>query len=328
MRYARRGPFALRPGFVERRRASLPVSVVPVLVAVAIVGYVIGHAAGGGSVQHGRAARAVNALIEYPSGWRHVAAPSPVPGLTLTRASLIAPGGDPSAAGLLVGSLPNDEASPLPAAFLERVRRQPQTTIVNLLEAQAYRYAQLSVRGFAKALTVFVVPDAPGQAIALACYAPASASPQMAACEQAIATVTIAGQLQTFPLLPESEYASAISAAVTKLDRLRAASARGLEPHAGARGAERLARRLAAAYATAHATLSRLEPNPAAQRAQSALEGAIAEAQGGYEALADAAAEGSEAGYTAARARVAAAETAVDRALENYVLLGYGTSTG
>lgn len=344
MRFVRRAPAAARPQLLDRARAGLPTAVVPLLVAVAVLGYVAGHSGGKdeSSEERARTARTANVLVEYPSGWRPAPGRSPIPGLALAHAQLIAPRGDAAAAGLLVGSLPAREPGPLPASFLERVRRQPQTTIVDLVELQAYRYAQLSVRGFERALIIFVIPNPGGSSTALACYAspPASSTPAgsstpvgstttpagsgfMRACEQTVASVTIAGQPQTYQLTPEPAYASAISAAIAALDRLRVALKRELRPQVSAADAEALARRLADGYAAAGAKLSRLEPSFASQRAQSTLSAAIEQARAGYAALAAAAGARSASGYAAAQARIAAAEVAVDRALENFVLLGY-----
>jgi hypothetical protein len=330
MRYVRRGPEAPRPELLYRARAGVPTAVVPVLVAIAVLGWVAGHAGGGGSGEgHARTAKTANVLIEYPPGWSPAPARrSPIPGLALARAQLLVPRAGASTAGLLVGALPARETGPLPAAFLERVRRQPQTSIVDLVELQAYRYSRLSVRGFARELVVFVVPNPSGASTVLACYAPSAASLYLRACEQTVASVTVAGQPQTYQLTPEAGYAGAISAAIAKLDGERVAIKRALRPQVSAAEAERLAHKLADGYATAGAALARLEPTFASVRAQRALTSAIADARAGYDALATAAAEQSVSAYTTAQVHIAIAENAVDRALEDFVLLGYSPALG
>lgn len=330
MRYARRAPGAPRLDLLYRARVGVPTVVVPVLAVIAVLGYVVGHAGGGGSREgHARTAKTANVLVEYPPGWRPApVSRSPIPGLSLTRAQLLVPAAGASSAGLLVGTLPASEAGPLPAAFLERVRRQPQTAIVDLVELQAYRYSQLSVRGFARGLLVFVVPSPDTESAVLACYASSVASRYMRACEQTVASVTVAGQPQTYQLTPEAGYAGAVSAAIASLDGERAAIKRALRPQVSAAEAELLARRLADGYAAAGATLARLEPSLASVRAQRALTTAIAAARGGYTELAQAAAESSVPAYTAAQDHIATAENAVDRALEDFVLLGYSPALG
>jgi hypothetical protein len=331
MRKTRRGPAAPRPELVYHPRRSVPAAIVPVLVAVAVLGYVAGHSGGKSepSDHRARTAKSANVLVEYPLGWAPAvrgassARGAPIPGLTLAHARLLGPHGDATAAGLYVGSLAPSESGPLPASFLERVRRQPRTTIVELVELQAYRYTELSVRGFSRVLSVFMVPDPGAQSTVLACYAPSAQSRYMRECEQTVASVAIVGQPQTYALTPEAGYAQAISTAIAKLDKLRVALTRELQPQTSATDAERLARRLAAGYAAAGAALGKLEPGFATQRAQATLTSAIDEARLGYKSLASAAAQRSASAYATAQTRIAAGETDVDRALEDFVLLGY-----
>jgi hypothetical protein len=316
----------VHPSPWERARRSLPAPrwLLTLLLIAAAVGYLIGHsgAAPPKRAEHARVDKAANVLVEYPPSWKTAADGPAIPGLALTQARRLAPGGA-SNAGLLVGSLPAGEPGPLPAALLEQVRRQPQTTIVNLAELQAYRYTQLSVRKLDSALTVFVVPDPAGHPTVLACYAPATGSGEMRECERIASSASLPGQPQTYQLTPEAGYARAISAAIAALDGLRASLARELRPQVSARAAQRLALRLASGYAAAGASLERLEPAPVAQRSQQALVSAIDQAGAGYSALAAAAAETNATAYMVAQARIASAEAAVDRALENFVLLGY-----
>ena len=330
VRIAARGTFErapqVHPSPTERVKRSLPAPrwLLTLVLIAAAVGYLVGHSGSAPPTRagHARVGKTANVLIEYPPSWRTVADGPAIPGLDLAQARRLAPGGA-SNAGLLVGTLPAGEPGPLPAALLEQVRRQPKTTIVNLAELQAYRYTQLSVRKLASALTVFVVPDPAGHPTVLACYAPATGSGHMRECEQIAASASLPGQPQTYQLTPEAGYARAISDAIGTLDGLRASLARELRPQVSAATAKRLARRLASGYAAAGASLARLEPTPVAQRSQQALVSAIDQAGSGYSALAAAAAETNAAAYTVAQARIAAAEAAVDRALENFVLLGY-----
>jgi hypothetical protein len=292
-------------------------------VAIAVIGYLVGHSRST-RPEPPRIARTAKILIEYPPGWAPVSRGPSIPGLALDQARRLAPRG--AAAGLLVGLLPADAPGPLPAAFLERVRRQPQISIVDMAEAQAYRYAQLSVRGLTAALTIFVIPNPEGRSTALACYAPAGGSAYMRACEGTVASATIAGQPQSYQLTPEAAYATAVSASIATLNRLRASLTRELRPHVSAATAEALARRLGDGYAAARSSLVRVAPPRVAASAGGALVSAMTRATSGYRALAAAAAESSQSAYTAARARIAEAERAVDRALENLVLLGYSPS--
>jgi hypothetical protein len=310
------------------RRPALPVLVIPVLLAVAVLGYLAGH-------RHSRAAapprspRAVttgNVVLDYPAGWRAVAAGPRIPNLALARSSTVAPDGESASAGLLVGTLPSGELAPLPRKFVATLRRAPSTEIVNLLEVQAYRYARLSVPGFEEALSLFVIPDRGGAPTALACYAPSASSAYMLACERSVAAATVTGQLQSYQLTPDPTYAAKISAAIAALDRVRVSLKRDLGPKVSAATAQRLARRLASGYATASSALAVLEPSVEAAPVQAALAGAINKAHAGYDALAAAAGEQNVRAYVAAQSDISSAEAAVDQALESFALLGYGTA--
>jgi hypothetical protein len=262
-------------------------------------------------------------LLEVPPHWRPAPATQQIPGLAIRHAILLAPGGDPSQAGLIAGALPGRQASPLPASLLALLHQRPTAAVVSLQETQAYRYTGLSIAGFDRSLTAYVVPKAVGGSIALVCYAAPSLSAQVQACQRSVATLTVAGQSQTYDLTPQPEYAQRLSAAISALDAqrvaLRAQMGSGVTPHA----LQRLAARLAHAFAQAAASLSALEPTLATGRAQAGLSGAILGARAAYSALASAAGAGDEARFGAARAQVAAAELGVDSALEAFALLGY-----
>jgi hypothetical protein len=303
---------------------GLPTFVVPLLILVAVLGYLAGHTRSkSASSVTARTARSVDVVFQYPLGWAPAAAGPQIAGLTLAHATRVAPRGQVANAGLLVGSLPIGEPGPLPAGFVAQLPRLPQTALVDLVEVQAYRYTQLAPRGFAPTLALFVIPSAEGAWTALACYAPSLSSPYMHECEQTVAAVTVAGQSQTYQLTPEPRYAAEISAAITTLDRVRVSLKRELHPQITAARAEQLARGLAAGFSDAAGALGRLVPGVPVEQAQQALATAIRQARAGYDALAAAAAELSVPAYEAAQGRVSTAEASVDRALENFALLGY-----
>jgi hypothetical protein len=324
MRHLRIGHLADVAEPLRYRAAALPAFVVPLLVLVAVLGYLVGHThAGGGTSGVARTARSTDVVFQYPLGWAPASSGPQLDGLSLSQATRVAPRGQAQHAGLLVGSLPVNDPGPLPASFVARLTQLPQTTIVNLIEAQAYRYTQLHVRGFAPTLTLFAIPNPDGASTALACYAPSSSSPYMRACEETVAAVTVAGQSQTYQLTPEPKYAAELSATIRTLDRLRTSLERELHPQITAARAEQLARALAAGFGDARTALIKLEPNAPVEQAQAVLAAAIGQARAGYEALGAAVAALSVPTYEAAQARVATAEASVDKALENFALLGY-----
>jgi hypothetical protein len=310
------------------RRRALPVAVIPVLVVVAVLGYLVGrthkHTA---APKPPAAARTGHVVLGFPAGWSAVAGGLRIPSLPVAASSAIGPGGSGASAGLLIGTLAPGGLAPLPRQFVAKLRQAPTTEVVNLLEAQAYRYTHLSLPGFAKALTIFVIPNRGGRATALACFAPSASSSYMLACERSIAGVAVTGQLQDTQLTPDPSYAAGISAAITRLDHLRVSLTHDLRPNVSAATAERLARRLASGYSVAASALADLEPSVEAAPVQTALASAIARAHAGYAALAAAAAAQDLAGYQAAQGKVSSAETEVDEALASFALIGYSTAT-
>jgi hypothetical protein len=324
MHYRGRGLPALRNRPMAYVPRSLPTAVIPLFVAAAVLGYIAGHSRSGGESSEAlRTARSAHVLIEYPSGWRPAASTTVIPGLTIARSRLIVPRARDAGAGLVVGTLPSGELGPLPERFVSRLRQLPDTTVVELVEGQAYRYGQFNGPGLEEPLTVFVIPNPGGSPTALACYASTQNSPYMRECEQTVSGVTVVGQSQVYQLVPEPGYAAGISASISPLDRLRVSLKRELHPEVTAERAQQLAERLAAGFTQAAASLSKLEASAAVEPLQAALSSAIQRARDGYTALAAAAGERDAAAYTGAQKRIAAAESDVDSALENFVLLGY-----
>src|ERR1700704_2202154 len=178
---------------MPNRRPALPVLVIPALIAVAMLGYLAGHTRSHATVprQPPRTVTSGNVVLDYPAGWRAVAAVLHIPNLVIARPSAIAPSGNAASAGLLVGTLPPGELAPLPRQFVMKLQRPPTTEIVNLLEIEAYRYAHLSVPRFGRSLSIFVIPNRGGSPTALACYAPSASSRYMLACERSVAAATV-----------------------------------------------------------------------------------------------------------------------------------------
>jgi hypothetical protein len=306
---------------------SLPPVVVPLLVAVAICGYLVGirgvpATPGVPSGETTRIASGASVLLEYPSTWRPAAGAPAIPGLPIARPLVLAPGGSSAHAGLLSGQLPAGETSPLPDRFLGLVRGIPHVEVVDLLDVEAYRYGQLSLAGYDRILDLYLIPNLGGNTMALACYASNGFSTYLRQCAQIVATLTPVGQ-SSYDLTPNTPYARRLGGLVGVLDterlRLRREMHRGAAPAAMGR----LATALAGRFATAGISLAALEPPLVAGPAQAALEGAMLHARDTYRALTTAATAERLGSYDAARGQVDAAEAGVDTALESFALLGY-----
>jgi hypothetical protein len=316
---------------VEHPFRSLSTFLAVGVVVVAIVGYVVGVRGNGSghkrpapaSTQQLRPAFAASVLLESPSGWLTTPATRTIPALPMEHAVLFAPRGDASQAGLLTGQLGGGEPSPLPAAFVERLRDLPRTEVVNLSQGEAYRYSHVSLPGFERLLTIYVIPRSGGGPTALACYATARYAHEIRTCEQIVSTMRPVGQSSTEVLAPDPEYARRVSATVAALDRERDTVRRAVRDGATGPKIARLATRLSQSFARAAVAIGALEPSLAAGQAQAELSRAMQRARDAYKALAAAAGSGETAAYESASVQAAAAEASIGSALKGYSLLGY-----
>jgi hypothetical protein len=307
----------------------LPTVAVPLLLAVAVLGYLVGlhRATTTRSSQPPaaelRVASGSEVLLEYPAGWLQRPAGRPIPGLRLGHPLWLGSSNVGSPAGLEAGSLPGTAPSPLPPAILARLRELPRVEVVSLASLQALRYPNLRLAGYGQRLELYAVPSPAGGEVVLACHAPAAEAPLLHECEQIVASLSLAGQ-STSDVTPDPGYVQRLVALIAGLDsarrQARARMVRAGNPKALARSAESLASR----FLLAGGSLARFEAPPVAGAAQVMLARSMFAAGGAYYRLASAARSNSATRYRSARARVGAAERAINGALENFALLGYG----
>jgi hypothetical protein len=308
---------------IDRRMLVVPAVA---LVLAALLGYLLGHQPARAPVRASEptsTTSVADVLLQVPARWHAVPNAQQIPGVELHKAMAFAPGGNAAGAGLVVGALPSGQPSPLPSALVARLHHQPTTSVVELQEAQAYRYTDLSVAGSNRTVAIYVVPSPGSQPTALACYASPAQVAELATCQRIVATLTLAGRSQSYDLTPQPEYARQLSAAVATLDAKRSSLRSQMSASKSTVGVQHGAEALAGAFAQAGGTLSRMEPTLANGAAQAALSVAILQAHSAYAALAKAAARREVGAYAAARSHVEAAESAVNAALRAYSLLGY-----
>lgn len=306
----------------------LPLIAVPLLLAVAVLGYLAGtrHPGRIASSQPPaaklRVASGAGMVLEYPPGWQQQAGGGAIGGLPLAHPLFLAAGGS---AGLEAGLLAAPAPSPLPSGLISRLRGLPHVEVVGLAALQALRYTDVRLSGYSQQLELYAVPGSAGTETVLACHAPAAAGAEMAQCRQIAATLALAGQ-SIADITPDASYASRLEVLLSALERARSAAR---ERMAGARNPAELAgpaEALAGRFMLGAKTLARLEPPPVAGSAQVALARSMIAAGGAYGQLAQAARRHRLKAYIGARSGVAAAETELDGALENYALLGYGSA--
>jgi hypothetical protein len=295
----------------------------PILVVVAIAGYLVGHRHS--ATTPAREAYGASVLLEYPTGWQPApasAAPA-IPGLPLTHPLLLTPGPNASQVGLLSGQIAASPTSQFPSAFLARLHGTPHTEVLELLHTQSYRYSQLSLNGYAPTLELYEIPTPGPKHTVLACYATAAYTADTQRCAQIVAGLTLVGEAPS-DLVPEASYANPLDRLLATLSSARTVLRRSMGAGVSAGGMSHLARSLAASYAAAITSLAALEPPAAVSSTQAALTISMIRAQHGYDELSGAALAGDRAAYAGAQAQIKAAESSVDGALQSFALLGYG----
>jgi hypothetical protein len=309
------------PAFWSTR--PIPAFVAPVLVAVAILGYLAGHHRPAPPAEApARVVYQAGIALEYPSTWRRTAAAPAITGLSLAHALLLAPGGDARRAGLLSGELPRGEAAPLPARMVSLLRGLPRTEIVDFLDVQAYRYNHVRLAGYGGRLELYVIPNPAAAPTALACYAATGHASDLAQCEQIVARLTPIGRSR-YDLEPKAAYSHRLGALIGALDGERLALRRQMGAREAPAAVSRLARTLSGRMATAAASIRTLSRPSAAAAAQAGLAGSIERARDAYGALAVAASARGAGGVALAQRQVDGAEAAIDRSLASFALLGY-----
>jgi hypothetical protein len=308
-------------------KRGLPAIVAAALLAVALLGYLVGHRSSpGGADTTGpdrpRVISVGSALVEYPAAWRAVNSAPTVTGLVLTHPVVLAPPSAKAGEGLLAGQLAGGEPAPLPATFLTRLRGLPRAEIVDLPGLQAYRYSGLNTADHPATFELYVIPDPPAGPIALGCFGGSSAATIVLECQQIATHVSLVGQAQ-YDLTPDSGYASRLGSLISRLDRERLTIRKSLGAGAPVATVHSLAVTLATRFDAAAAALAALEPPLVVATAQHTLAASLRAAHDAYARLGAAASGEGEATMVEAQSTVEQAEAAVDRALANFSLLGY-----
>jgi hypothetical protein len=315
---------------MSRLNPSAPRLVVPVLVVLALLGFLAGHhraqrssADTAGSEVSVTTASGIQ--LDYPADWQPAKSALPIPGLPIADPLVLSPAGDSTEAGLISGQILPSQTSPLPVRLLSHLRAPPATQVVNVGFTQAYRYSRLSIPGYAPALILYVLPNTGNGTTAVACYAATADSAYMKECEQIVTSVSVTGQ-SADELTPDSAYAGQLDALIEGLDSTRATLRREMGVSTTTGKLANLSMALAERYTSAAATLSKIKAPAMAGPAQAALANALVGTDDAYRALAAAASTSSATGGRTAEIRIGEAENNVNATLESFTLLGYSRS--
>jgi hypothetical protein len=169
---------------------------------------------------------------------------------------------------------------------------------------------------------MYAVPTSVGTVLAV-CRSPAPDARFASTCQQVAESIGLRSGTLAPGLLPG--YALALSAAIDRLNAVRASWGSRLSNASNASVATRAATRLAAAHAQAALALAALTAGPASS-ANAALVSALRADADAYGAVARAAGRARVGAYRRAAAVVARADRALDAALARLRVLGYRVS--
>jgi hypothetical protein len=266
--------------------------------------------------------------FKAPSDFKRLSSVPAVPGLALTDASAMAPGGEDGGTAIVSGVAKADAYNPtlLPAGFLKKLGDQPKADAVGLAGGlQAYRYSGLKPDGFDRSVTVYAAPTSAGVAT-LACLAPSDASDAFAStCDQVANTLSDSGG-KPIALGPSRSYGRALSKVLGRLAKqdkaARAALAASKTPTAQARRAAALKR----AFAHAGQSLAKLKALPADALVNAQFVAALKSTGKAYGKLGEAARRNDAGGYGRASAAVNAGRAQLGKALASLKAAGYDVS--
>jgi len=259
--------------------------------------------------------------VSFPTNWKQQTPPAS-PALGLTDELALAP---PSSTGgtVVIGRATTTDASLLPQELLASLPSQPKPQVVSLNGAQYYRYLALTPQGANGPVSVYALPTTAGTVIG-ACLKSGASARFAGECERVLGTVRPTSG-SVLALGPNAAYASGLSAAISKLNLVRASADPQLRSARTPAAQAKAANALAAAHKSAAATVSALSAGPA-ESANVTLAASLLSTSDAYASLARAAAGGDTQGYATASAALARAQSQLRAAFTQLSQLGYATS--
>lgn len=301
-----------------------------VVVGLAVAGFFVGHSGGGktasapdsGSVSAGRA------TVAYPAGWRRLPKVPTIPSVSLDGAVAVAPAATASS-GLVLGTaaLSYPYLQPLDLVGDKYTKTSSSSSdVVRLGKLQGYRTTALRYGKATPLYTVFTIPQA-GQetTTAVICFSSTGNAAPLQDCQRVAGGITVSGA-KFYDLAPSSTYAKRVNAALTTLNRSRAAGIKQLNAAQASGGQATAARAISKAYSSARRRIRKAYPTSFAKPANGQIAAALQSTAGAYRSLASAAAAESSSRYATARKAVGKAEQSVDGAVAQLIYLGYKVS--
>lgn len=264
-----------------------------------------------------RDVKAGSLAVAAPVSWKKASAPS-LPGLTLRRDLSVAPS---AAGGLTAGTVKRSYPTFLPASFRKAIgsRAVQRRQLVKIGGLSAYRYSNVTPRGYDGSMTVYAIPQSKSEWLA-ACWGASGAPPKQ--CEDVAASLSVAGA-KDYELTPSPSYAANVRGAVSTLNSARKRDLAALSKASTQKAQGTAANQVAAGYSTLARRLAAAGPTPYAAPANAKIVAAARSTQRAYAVLATAAAAGNRGRYDAARTLVRKREAQLRAALSQLARLGY-----
>ena len=256
--------------------------------------------------------------VSAPVAWKQASAPSLPGGLRLGSDLSVAPSGQ---GGLTAGTVARSWPTFLPASFRKAIglRAVQRRELVEIGGLSAYRYSNVTPKGYDGSMTVYAIPQSRSEWLA-ACWGASGVPPKQ--CEDVAASLSVDGA-KDYDLAPSPAYAAKVRGAVSAVDSARKRGLAALSNGSTQKAQGTAASQVAAAYATFARRLAAAAPTPYASPANATIVAAARSTQRAYAALAAAAAAGSRGRYDAARTLVRKREAQLRAALSQLAQLGY-----
>jgi serine/threonine protein kinase len=303
---------------IKRRRR---VAALGAIVVLAIAGAIAGAATSGTDPAPPAfsSVKAGGLSVAIPAAFRAQAAPAATAsGVHLDRSALAR---DADGAGLIAaGSTDATVPLLLPDDLVKQLPAKPKAgEPVRLGAVGALRYRGLRTRNGAS-MTVYSAPTSQGVAT-IVCRQVADS-----VCDRAAASMRLATGAHATGVLPDAQYAAAVSATLRDLGRKTRDAGSTLHQARSPRTQAASATALARACAAAAGSLRKVQPGPREAPAHADLVAATAATASAWSDLARAARRGDDRGFTRARGALNTAREAMARAQRALADLGYRTA--
>src|SRR3954447_11319695 len=305
-------------GAPSRVSGGLIAAVVAGVIALAVVGYLVGSSGGGGkeTPANNSSASAGPLTVTFPDTWQKVDSAPPIPGLTFKDPIYVAPKGGPAVGVMTTGMVSASDPTLLPTTFKKQLTGPaPKGEPVQLGDLKAYRYTGLKPKNYPQDLTVYTVPTDAGVATVACSASAAQAQSFLPECERAASTLTLSGTKATDLGIPAS-YVKSVNGAIKTMQSKRAAALKKMKsatsPSAQASGAHDAA----AAYSGAAKSIAGQKVPPQVSEINTAILAALHQGAAGYTQMANGAASNNSSKYKGGQSEVKKADKALQQALK------------